>query len=249
MNLYDIDGNMLIINSTTSTKNVDINEKFYKTQFVAHAVNSIARFNECIGNGYDFIECDVTFTEDDVPLLSHDSVVTSNGESINITEKTYDELLDLGLSLDKLEELVYLCKNKNICLYIDVKNASNERVDVLYDLIQKTGMIRCTVFGSLNVIQKNYLCTKDAHVIVDSTMGSLALVDQAYSLSQKCAMCIGHISHSVTTPEAMKEVVEYAHKKGLLIYPWTIDNSDTANAYFDIGADWVMTNKLLNQSD
>ena len=48
-----------------------------------------------IAAGFDWIEVDVRFTKDMVPVLMHDPVVDNNGENVMLSTVTYDELVKL----------------------------------------------------------------------------------------------------------------------------------------------------------
>lgn len=107
-------------------------------------------------NGFDFVETDVSFTSDNIPVLLHDDTVdrTSNGSG-SINSMTYDEvrLLDFGswkaikysgVKIPTFEEFMALCKRIGLKPYIEIKNTATytqAQIDQLVTIVQKHGMI------------------------------------------------------------------------------------------------------------
>ena len=111
--LYDGNGSVIAISGSGSVaKSGLVSPILYETQFMAHGsaswtgipANTMPRFEKAAQDGYKFVEVDVWFTSDNVPVGSHDDNITakvknSDGtdpvEPVIISESTYEELLEI----------------------------------------------------------------------------------------------------------------------------------------------------------
>lgn len=105
--------------------------------------------------GFNYAECDVSFTKDGVAVLLHDSTIdrTSNGSG-SISAMTYDEVLQYdfgswkapeyaGTKIPTFAEFIRLCRGIGLHPYIELKNNggySQEAVNGLVDTVRSCGM-------------------------------------------------------------------------------------------------------------
>lgn len=105
--------------------------------------------------GFNYAECDVSFTKDGVAVLLHDSTIdrTSNGSG-SISAMTYDEVLQYdfgswkapeyaGTKIPTFAEFIRLCRGIGLHPYIELKNNggySQEAVNRLVDTVRSCGM-------------------------------------------------------------------------------------------------------------
>lgn len=102
-------------------------------------------------NGFDFVECDVRFTSDDVPVLFHDDTVDRISDGTGrVCDKTLAELEALDLGGEKIltfDAFVKLCATLQVHPYIEIEpdgdNAiTREQTKKLMDIVVKYGMTR-----------------------------------------------------------------------------------------------------------
>ena len=122
--------------------------------------NTLSAYKASKQNGYSYVECDVSFTSDGVPVLLHDPTVdrTSNGTG-NIRDMTFEEVraLDFGSWKDSkyageqiptLREFLMLCKRLNLHPYIEIKAFYNGSIQLIIDEVIRAGLARnCTFVG------------------------------------------------------------------------------------------------------
>ena len=89
MGLCDINGNSIILNESNNGKKDisfvrSINHQGYRVN--GAIANTMPAFEDSYKQGYKFIETDIRFTSDNVPVLSHDA--TWGG--LTLAEKTYE---------------------------------------------------------------------------------------------------------------------------------------------------------------
>lgn len=114
-------------------------------------------------HGFYYVETDVSFTSDDVPVLLHDNTINRTGrnadgstisETINIADITYAEALEYdfgiykgaqyaGTKIPTLEQFVTLCRNLGLHPYIEIKSSNpytKEQVQSCVNIVKNLGM-------------------------------------------------------------------------------------------------------------
>lgn len=117
--------------------------------------NTLAAFKLASDRGYHYVECDIQFTKDGVPIVMHDGTVnrTSNKKG---KVKSYKlkglKKLDVGTwknqeytgeQVPTLKEVLKFCKKKNLHLYLELKRNSGvtpKRLKKMYRMVCKAGM-------------------------------------------------------------------------------------------------------------
>lgn len=114
--------------------------------------NTLSAFRLAKKNGFRYVECDVSFTSDDVAVLLHDSTIdrTSNGTG-NIASMTFEAVraLDFGSwksdayageKIPTFEEFISLCKHIGVHPYIELKSGTANQIKSLVDTVKRHGM-------------------------------------------------------------------------------------------------------------
>ena len=139
--------------------------------------NTLVSFEAAIDLGVDRIEFDVWLTRDGVPVIMHDSNARRtcgvDAELRNLTlaevkalEPAYrakfgDEFVGRGVTVPTLEELLILCAEKGgIKLGVEIKEYTEENVDLTVALLKKYGFFDTACFYAFNSRIIKYLKTK-----------------------------------------------------------------------------------------
>ena len=123
--------------------------------------NTLPAYKQSLKQGFDFVECDIRFTSDNVPVLLHDATINRTARNadgteistpINIaditlqTAKSYDFGIwkgekYAGTAIPTLEEFLVLCRNLGLYPYLDVKDLSitEEQANALNKVLTETG--------------------------------------------------------------------------------------------------------------
>lgn len=124
--------------------------------------NNMLAFEASYENGYSYVETDVQFTADGIPVLSHDSTINACGrnsdgsnieESISVDSLSYDQLLQYdfgisrgyqyaGTSITTFEEFIAWCSAKEIKPYIELKDTvdTDDEIQRLVDIVNQYHM-------------------------------------------------------------------------------------------------------------
>lgn len=155
-NIYNINGNVIDIGSGSASA-IDY-DRICKA--IAHRgysnvapENTIPAYKLAKQAGFNYVECDICWTSDNVPVLSHDLTIDrcSNGSGTisNMTLaalKTYDfgswkSSTYAGTTIPTFEEFIALCRKLGLHPYLDLRNMTNERYQTLYDIYSAYGMV------------------------------------------------------------------------------------------------------------
>ena len=143
--------------------------------------NTLPAYKLSKKNGFDFVECDLRWTSDHMPVLLHDVSInrtarTADGkeiaQTVNIadidysTALTYDFCGSLtaysGTKIPTFEEFIALCRNIQLHPYIEIEEEIFEwQAIILMDIVRKYGMennvtwISFTHNSLLRIIEQN----------------------------------------------------------------------------------------------
>ena len=144
--------------------------------------NTLPAYRMSKTNGFDFVECDVRWTSDNMPVLLHDATINRTArevdgseiaETTNIKDIPYDIALtyDFGIyrgeefagtKIPTFEEFIALCRNIQLHPYIEIEDEIFAwQAKILMDIVRKYGMeehvtwISFTHNSLLRIIEEN----------------------------------------------------------------------------------------------
>lgn len=218
--------------------------------------NTIAAFQRALDQQADGIELDVRLTKDDIPVICHDATInrTSNGKgSIHSLPLQALKKYDFGSYFHKkykketiptLEEVLQLTKNSDTTLHIELKNGPvipktlEQRV---LELIFQYGMQERVVYSSFDHLSLQRVVELDpqAKIGLIFHMNLVHLFD--YIAHTEIPVHSIHPNHFYVTDE----MVQQAHKRGMRVNLYTVNNRKLAETYKKMGVDGIITNDPL----
>lgn len=129
--------------------------------------NSMQAFQKAQEEGYEYVETDVRFTKDNVPVLLHDATVyrTSQAlENVKLSALTYEQCknLDFGayfgkeyknVKIVRLDEFLSWCRKSGMNCYIELKGDwYYEQCRLIAELVKYYGMGEKTTFISFQQV-------------------------------------------------------------------------------------------------
>lgn len=251
------------------------NPIFYESKYVAHGQylndslppNSMSLFRHLVEDlKYKFIEVDVQFTLDTVPVLCHDwnicNIATdANGKPANIVveQTTYCDLCKYNFAknpkkdkwhkIDLFKDIVNYAKEKNVCVQIDIQKWTfpKEYCRILYDIVADADMLNSVVweisdgnirtFAMMDPFLNYMLDGKWTHDQLDSYL------PMKYWSS---LLIFLHQFHKESDYDKLdyQDIIEYGHKNGYLMMNAVINDSTIADSLFSQGVDLMDTGCL-----
>lgn len=114
--------------------------------------NTLPAYMAAKKKGFMYVECDVSYTKDNVGVLLHDNTIdrTSNGSG-NASDYTLDELKAFdfgswfgpqfkGVSIPTFREFIDMCRRIGLHPYIELKAGSQDQICGLYNIVREYGM-------------------------------------------------------------------------------------------------------------
>jgi len=118
--------------------------------------NTLAAFRLAKLKGYHYVESDVRFTKDNIPVMIHDTTInrTSNCTvPTGVSTSTYEELRQYdygswkgakyaGERIPNFKEFLRLCKSINLCPHIELKDAhfTKQQINSLVETVRLYGL-------------------------------------------------------------------------------------------------------------
>lgn len=133
--------------------------------------------------GFKYVECDVSFTSDDVPVLLHDATInrtarnadgTAIADTIYIESIAYEQALTYdfgiwkgsrwaGVSIPTFEQFITLCRNIGLHPYIEIKEQgmTEAHVNQIVDIVRNCGMANDVTWISFLPTALQYVLVKN----------------------------------------------------------------------------------------
>jgi glycerophosphoryl diester phosphodiesterase len=115
--------------------------------------NSAESFEKAAEMGADMVEIDIRLTADGLPVVSHDESLTRlYGVSANIADLTFGQL-QAAIPAGRAPILTFVqvaaaCANLKLGLYLDIKEFNPASGKIVFDALDKFGLIDYTIAGS-----------------------------------------------------------------------------------------------------
>ena len=206
--------------------------------------NSIAAFKKAIELKADMIETDAQITSDGKIVLNHDNSIKHTTEQKGkISKLTFEELKNIplknGESIPTYEDLLELCKEKiEINLEIKARHIEKRVLDITiqYNMLENV-VFSCFSLNTLKKIKELNPKARVAYLIIVEGSFMARLNFWMNKIIEVKVESVNPFHNFVSS-----KLVEEAHKKGILIYPWTInDAAKITNLIKDKEIDGVFT--------
>jgi glycerophosphoryl diester phosphodiesterase len=210
--------------------------------------NSLRSFEHAVSLGYRYVETDVHASSDGVLLAFHDSNLKRTcGQDVTINSTPYTELSQARLEgtdpIPLLEDI--LGSWPQLRVNIDCK--ADSALQPLIDTVKRTNSLDRICIGSfsdnrlakIRAVFGDSVCTsmgpREVARFVAAASLHIPLSAPREALAAQIPVKQGPIS--VVTPSS----VALAHKWGLQVHVWTIDDPIEMARLLDLGVDGIMT--------
>ena len=210
--------------------------------------NTLPAFAHAVGLGYRYVETDVHVTADGVLLAFHDDVLDRVTDRRGaVAELSWDEVrqakVDGAEPIPLLEDLLGTWPD----LRVNIDPKHDAAVDPLVEVLRRTGAVDRVCVGSFSDdriervrLALPEICTSLGPV-GSLQLGLAATGDTSIGpLPAPCAQLPPSYGDTeVVTPELVAE----AHRRGMQVHVWTIDDPTAMADLLDLGVDGIMTDR------
>jgi glycerophosphoryl diester phosphodiesterase len=224
------------------------------TQIIAHRggasvapENTIAAFERGIADGADWLELDVQENADGEVIVEHDrDFMRAAGARLEVRRATNDDLVDLDIGssfapefsdqrVPTLRQVLELAKGR-AGVFIELKYYGHDvsLEQQVVDLVEESGMASDIVIMSLNYDGVR----KTAALRPDWTYGLL----NAVAIGNLTRLDVGFLA--LTAKATSIPMVRRTHRRGMKIYPWTINDPVQMWVMMSRGVDGIITDRV-----
>lgn len=196
--------------------------------------NTLPAFRLSKLHGFNYVETDIRFTSDGIPVLLHDDSIdrTSNGQG-KIKDMSIEEVRSFdfgnwkdssfkGTQIPTLEEFLSLCTEIGLSPHLELKAGSKNQVFQVIDLVEHFGMTENVTYTSFSSDFLKYVLERTPDACVGVLTGSVneSVITNACSLSTDYNhVYIGASDYSETAISLCKQA-------GLPLSVWVVDSKE-----------------------
>ena len=223
--------------------------------------NTLIAFQYSKMAGFDYVETDIRFTQDGVPVLLHDATInrtarnadgTTLTEDVAIEDITYEEALtyDFGIwknarfagqKIPTLEQFIRACRNLGLHPYIELKVGTEEQIKALNAIVIRNGMQGKVSWISYSIDYLEYIHEVDENARVGVVTSDInfpeAFSDRVLALKGSNEVFVDADNANAITSAGVEGLI--ALGLPLELYTGTIANIVNADPYvtgFTLGA-------------
>jgi len=239
MAIYDYQGNVIGSGGgTAQTINYDMIVKgvAHRGFSTVAPENTLPAYKLAKQNGFNYVECDVSFTSDGIPMLLHDATIdrTSNGSG-TLSQMTYEQVRQYdfgswknseyaGTVIPTLEEFLALCRNIGLHPYIELKqndSYTEAQVQGIVDMVKACGMKGNVSYISFSSAYLTYVKNYDADARLGFVVSGLSSGNITTAQGLKTTSNEVFIDTSAVTDAA----ATLCNDGNLPMEVWTVDSS------------------------
>jgi glycerophosphoryl diester phosphodiesterase len=214
--------------------------------------NTLISFEAALDLGVDAIEFDVWLTSDKVPVLMHDgnarrtcgvdkhlrdmTLAEAKELDASYKEKFGDKYADMNVRVPTLEELLILCRDKrpDIKLGVEIKEYTEENVDLTVALLKKYGFFDTCYFYAFNGRIIKYLREKyNGRTMGYPDFQMREFAPDTYSYYAEIGIAMNIVK---------SEVFPIFASKGLPMHLYCADTEEDVRLCIEKGADLITAN-------
>jgi glycerophosphoryl diester phosphodiesterase len=210
--------------------------------------NTLPAFEHAVRLGYRYVETDVHVTADGVLLAFHDDVLDRVTDRTGVIGElpwsvVREARVDGTEPIPLLEDLLGTWP----ALRVNIDPKHDEAVDPLVEVLGRTGAVERVCVGAFSDDRLARVRTAIPGICTSlGPAGSLQLglaATGAQEVGELEAPCAQLPPSYGQTPVVTAEVVAEAHRRGMQVHVWTIDDAEEMARLLDLGVDGLMTDR------
>ena len=201
--------------------------------------NTLLAFRLAIKQNADMIEIDVHQTKDGHIVVLHDEYLkTGILKKRFIKDMALKEVRKANKSIPTLQQVLKLVKGK-IKLNIEIKHGSGYYPDIernVYGFLKKERMLFDAIISSFDID-----CLKNLRKISDDIIIGFLYNKKEWKGALKKAIDLRAYSFHVSEKILSEELIAKAHKKGMRLFVYTINDGNEMRRVIELGVDGIFT--------
>lgn len=201
--------------------------------------NTLPAFRLAMKQKADMIELDVHQTSDSHIIVLHDEYLKTGILAKKfIREMALKEVRKINKNIPTLKQVLKLVKGK-IRLNIEIKHGSGYYTDIernVYSLLKKDRSLSNTIISSFDIG-----CLKSLRKISDDIIIGFLYNKKDWNKAIKKAVALKVYSFHVSDKILSEEMIAKAHKKGMRLFVYTINDADKMEKVIELGIDGIFT--------
>lgn len=230
----------------------------------AYPENTLPSFQAAVKIGAHVLETDTRITKDGIPMLTHyESLLRTTGVDAHVEDLTLKELKDIdagysfspdggatypfrgtGIQIPTLEEFVRTFPD--IPVNMEIKVGTEQSARIVIDVLESNNALDRFLLASVLPDAMRYIQKK-----VPSTLTGACKEDVLRVLFRSARYDRKSRNYPFTAlqvperqsiiPVVTRRFLSYAHKHGLHVHVWTINEEADMRRLFDMGVDGIFT--------
>lgn len=217
--------------------------------------NTLEAFRISAEKGMKYVECDVRFTSDGVPVLLHDATVdrVSDGTG-NISEMTLEQAQQLDFGGEKIatfNEFIALCKGLGLHPYVELKAGTETQIKELVGIVRMYGMRDNVTYISFNSSFLEYVKNTDIRARLGLVVNSI----EESTITAVKALKTGknEVFIDVDSTAVSDDVISMCASANIPVEVWTVNDASyitSMNPYITgVTSDTVHAGDVLRDND
>jgi glycerophosphoryl diester phosphodiesterase len=212
--------------------------------------NTAAAFGRAVGMGYTYLETDVHATADGVVVVFHDDTLDRLfGRPGRIRDVRWADLSALRVggvaAVPRLDEVLEAWPN--VRFNIDMKD--DPAVDPTVEVVRRAGALDRVLLASFDHRRLARVRARQPGIATSLGTREAARLWLASRYGGRLRLPPSAVAAQVPVRHGRVRVVdrrfvETAHRAGLQVHVWTIDDPTAMNTLLDLGVDGIMTDRI-----
>ena len=242
MAIYDVNGNRIDQDiPEIDVFDYDVNVKSVNHRGFSNVApeNTLPAYILSKKNGYSYVETDISFTSDGVPMLLHDATIdrTSNGSG-TLSQMTYAQVRQYdfgswksaeytGTVIPTLSEFLILCKRIGLKPYIELKDNgeyTNAQIEQIVHTVWNHGMKENSTYISFSSAYLQVVKATDGEARLGFLKGAKANYSEDVTICNSLKTSSNKVFYDVRHDKITQEMVDAMSAENIPIEAWTVDD-------------------------
>ena len=206
--------------------------------------NTIATFDRGLEGGADSLELDVHLSRDGIVVVNHDAVLDRTTRAKGpLKERTAGELAEFDVPPLR----AVLARYPKVGIIIELKERGAELAEAVVDEVRRAGASDRVCLGSFSIS-----ALRAARAAAPAIATSAARFEVRLALYRSwCGLSPGRVPYqafqvpeiSGSTRVVSPRFVQLAHKAGIAVHVWTVDEPEDIRRLLDWGVDGIISDR------